>query len=325
MTWNEALEILKAARRKSVAARAVLETMGASPSEAIAPLAAAWKLVAEVAAALPPPVQDIPRAVAILPWIRGAATVDLAGLSASREAALAGPAAVSPAHARRELTTETARVARAISSARIQCLFRIGPGWRRAAWSAGQVSRALGGLAVILLLVWGVRAVIVQPGLSQGLTAYYWRYPTEKGQSMERIDHAIDFDWGLKAPLKGFPVDKFSIRWEGCVLVEKGDRAVLEAGADDAIRVVVDGRTVIDDWGAHGFRLRQAKQALAPGKHPIRVTYQDRKGAARVYLGWSLDGSAGVAIPPKNLLPRTVVAQSYASDTGCPTMPAAKK
>ena len=324
MTWTEALEILRAARGKSAAARAVLETMGASPSEAIAPLAAAWKLVAEVAAALPPARPSVPRALALLPWNCGQATADLVTLAASREAALADGASTART-TRRVLTSETVDVARAISAARIQCLFRLGPGWRRAAWSAGQVSRALGGLAVILLLVWGVRAAIMQPGLSQGLTAYYWRYLTEKGPSMERIDHAIDFDWGMGPPFKGFPVDNFSVRWEGCVLVGKGDAALLEAGADDAIRVVVDGKTVINDWGTHGFRIKRAQRVLPPGKHPIRVTYQDHKGGARVYLGWSLDGGAGVAIPPKSLLPRTVVAQSGASDTGCPAMPAAKK
>jgi hypothetical protein len=320
-TWNESREILRAARAKAIAACAILETMGASPADAKELLSDAWRLVAQIGSALPADVPRPPRWALGLPWNRRARSTDLAAAAASHLSRLTGDKALP----RRSMRSESVEVSRAISSCHVRCVAAFAPPWRRRTWALGQILCGLGLIAAALGAAFAAREFAVQPGLSEGLTAFYWKALTEKGQSMERIDHRIDFDWGLGAPFKKFPKDNFSARWEGCVVVGPGDRALLEAGADDAIRVVVKGKTIIDDWGTHAYRVRKAAKALPAGMHPIRVTYQDRKGPARVYLGWSLNGRPGVAIPPESLLPRTIAAQSGAADTACPKMPGAKK
>lgn len=331
MDWRQASRAIGEARGAAVAARVLLDTAGASPAAAVPLLAEAWGRLEEAVRALPDAARPLPRPLRLLPWLpRGAPGGLPAEIAAQRErigAMLSRLRDGEPIDAPRgELIAGTAALGRAVAGARALVALGLAPAWRRRLWLLGQGSAALATLAALLLLAAGIHVFATTPGVSQGLTGFYWRSLAETGGAMERIDHGINFSWGTGAPFAKFPADNFSARWEGCVVVDEGDRVLLEAGGDDAIRVVVEGRTEIDDWkGGRGFRVTKAKRPLGPGKHPIRVTYQERTGYARAYLGWSRNGGPGVPIPPANLLPRTVVAQSGASDSGCPGMPSAKK
>jgi len=330
MIWQQSIGILHSAKKKAVAARVILDTRGTSPAEAIWHLAGAWELLSGLLAQLPEDGRVGPRILGVFPWLFRIHATGASGIAATHNeklsAAVRALQAGEPvAWSRRDLLKELTTLSRALSAAHARCIYQCGSSRRRVVWTGLQFLGAFGVLSTFALLAAGVYVFIAQPGITEGLTAYYWRFPTEKGASMERIDHQVDFNWGKKGPFKGYPADNFFVRWEGCIEVSDGDTALLEAGADDAVKVIVDGRETISDWDKHKFRIRKAAKPLSAGKHPIRVEYQERVGIARVYLGWSLNGQSAVPVPPRSLLPRVLATHSTSTNPECPKMPALKK
>ena len=87
-----------------------------------------------------------------------------------------------------------------------------------------------------------------------GLRGTYYRRKGFQGMSIQRLDPAIDFDWGEAPPLRRIPRDNFSIRWTGsltppetgtipfCVRgdADESDLAALSQEGLDAIRPFVE-------------------------------------------------------------------------------------
>jgi LysM repeat protein len=83
---------------------------------------------------------------------------------------------------------------------------------------------------------------------------------------------AIDFDWGLKAPVPGITADHFSARFTG-EFYFVGGKYRFTATADDGIRVYVDDTPIIDQWHATSVRTYTADVDISQGNHRIKVEY----------------------------------------------------
>ncbi len=143
------------------------------------------------------------------------------------------------------------------------------------------------GIVVVVGIVVGLVLTLKQPEKNQGLSATYFTAVPFKGHPFKRVDPTINFAWGQGSPLRGVPRDRFSVRWEGCIHVEKGQPMYLVAGSDDGIRVYVDQQEIINNWGGHPYQEKWATKPITPGVHQIRVEYYEAKSSAKVYLGWS--------------------------------------
>ena len=82
--------------------------------------------------------------------------------------------------------------------------------------------------------------------------------PCQRERSAADLPHStvIDYDWVRNAPLKGMPVDNFTIRWRGTTFPppEKGD-CILRVEGDDEIWVVCGGDTLLyhnHNWAENG-------------------------------------------------------------------------
>jgi hypothetical protein len=261
-------EVLAEARAKAAGARAILRTSGTDASDAAVLIEAGWAQVARAAGFA---AEAAGGKGPVVPAARGEG--DLAGLE------------------RAVLALESFHAARFGTTAR-----RV----LRVAW---RVALCLAAAAVLAAIVVGFAATATAPAAGDGLAAAYFTGPRLSRHAFERIDHTIDFSWGRRAPMDGMPADHFSVRWKGCLYVERGARIVLAAGGDDGIRVFVDGRIAIDDGGRHMFRVRKAQGEIAPGLHRIRVDYEEWVGHARALLAWSRSGAEPEPIPASNLVP----------------------
>ncbi|MDD5309336.1 MAG: PA14 domain-containing protein [Deltaproteobacteria bacterium] len=259
---------IDAARAKAAAARAILKTSGTDESDAVTLVEAGWAQVAR-AVGLAGAVADTKGLV--VPQPRG--TGDVAGLE------------------RAVLALESFYIA------------HFGAPTLRALRLTGRAAFWIAFAAVVAVLALGLAATATAPGEHEGLAAAYFVRPGFTGHVFERLDHAVDFSWGARAPMDGVPADNFSVRWEGCLYVERGAKTVLAAGGDDGIRVWVDGKLAIDDGDRHMFRVKKARRPLAPGVHKIRIDYEEWVGNAQVLLGWSRFGAKPVPIPAGNLVP----------------------
>ncbi|HVT11761.1 MAG TPA: glycoside hydrolase family 3 C-terminal domain-containing protein [Fimbriimonadaceae bacterium] len=131
------------------------------------------------------------------------------------------------------------------------------------------------------------------PGGQPGLTGEYWTNMTFQGDpKISRTDSAINFNWDNEAPASNFPREGYSVRWTGFLTApETGDYEV-SITSDDGMRLMLDGKTIVEDWGEHAAKTTTATVSLRQGqKVPIRVEYYQNGGQASARLGWKRLGA----------------------------------
>jgi uncharacterized protein YraI len=120
---------------------------------------------------------------------------------------------------------------------------------------------------------------------------YYNNASLTPPQAGGRLERNIDYNWGGSSPIPGvINADNFSARWWGFPELQGGVYTFV-AGADDGVRVRVDGQIVIDAWIASTYREHRGTIELAPGMHTVVVEYFDIGDQARVSVYWVRDGA----------------------------------
>ncbi len=90
---------------------------------------------------------------------------------------------------------------------------------------------------------------------------------------------ALDFAWRHDAPSKDVPADRFATRAETTMKLARG-RYELRTVSDDGVRVLVDGKTVLENWTWHGPTKNKATVELEAGEHSIVVEHFEIDGWA---------------------------------------------
>jgi len=123
---------------------------------------------------------------------------------------------------------------------------------------------------------------------------YYGNRDLSSNPALTRYDAAIDFDWGTGSPDAKVPVDNFSVRWTRTLGFEAGTYRFY-ASCDDGVRIIVDGRRVVDVWQNQKLpNTRSGDMALGAGQHTITVEYYEEGGDASAHVWWNrLDALKG--------------------------------
>jgi beta-glucosidase len=145
------------------------------------------------------------------------------------------------------------------------------------------------------------------PGSSErGLKGEYFKGRELAGPPLlTRVDPKVEFRWDRGAPTndlvargelaadRALPNDDYAVRWTGQLLPPVSGRYELSVTGDDGFRLVVDGRTVIDEWTTTPrARARSAALDLEAGKaYALRLEYFDDIRDAEIRLGWVLPGA----------------------------------
>ena len=109
-----------------------------------------------------------------------------------------------------------------------------------------------------------------------------------------RVDQ-IDRNFAGDAPAPGFPLDLFSVRWEGLLLVPESGRYVFRAEVDDHVRLWIDGTVVFAT--SIGQNLVSRPITLESGLRRIRVDLREDYGEAFLRLAWRKEGGRFEVIP----------------------------
>ncbi|MGE7121273.1 PA14 domain-containing protein [Peribacillus sp. NPDC046944] len=101
------------------------------------------------------------------------------------------------------------------------------------------------------------------------------------GNKVYQSAATLDYDWGTKKPATGIPTNHFSAIFEKRTKLTSTGTYILSGGANDGIRVYVDGTKKVDQWknGTHPFNI---EMKLDAGIHVIKVEYYDNTGFAKV-------------------------------------------
>ncbi|MFN8074087.1 MAG: PQQ-dependent sugar dehydrogenase [Kineosporiaceae bacterium] len=138
----------------------------------------------------------------------------------------------------------------------------------------------------------------------RGLFARYYPTATLAGAPTQRLDTAVDLDWGTSSPAPAIPADQFSARWSGQLLPQYSETYTVSVVADDSVRMWV-GDSYADGWTDVGPQTLTTTVPLTAGV-PVRIMldYRERTGNARVQLRWSSSSQAEQVVPTARLLPR---------------------
>lgn len=119
-----------------------------------------------------------------------------------------------------------------------------------------------------------------------------------------RVDSTVNFNWGLGAPISWFPVNKFSVIWEGYLMPRSTETYRFRTTTDDGIRVYINNNLVINNWTDHGATDNTASVALTAGQRvPVRIEYYENTGNAVMQFYWSSPSLTEQVVPRSQLFP----------------------
>ena len=147
-----------------------------------------------------------------------------------------------------------------------------------------------------------------------GLSARYWNELSDISGSiparlsgnvaLTRTDAPIAFTW-TGSPGPGVNTDRFSTRWMGEVLPEFSQIYTFFFTADDAARVWVNGKLLVNAWPRSGSASEFSGiiELVAGGRVPIMIEFYSITGTARAELQWSSQNQLKEIIPMTRLFP----------------------
>ena len=122
-----------------------------------------------------------------------------------------------------------------------------------------------------------------------GLVGEYFADEAGQKKVLTRRDYTVDFNWGLGSPAPEVPVDHFSVRWQGSLIVPQNGVYTLSVRADDGARVYIGGKKILDTWttGVEGT----VEVSLTTRPYQLKLESREGSGPAMMIFGWK---SAGV-------------------------------
>ena len=114
-------------------------------------------------------------------------------------------------------------------------------------------------------------------------TQPYKKFYETKTVKVERTDAKIDFDWKRNSPDPAISCDHFQAHWSGEFSCPK-DTYTFEIQTDDKAKLVIDGKTVIEDTRISNTGMIALSKAPY---HTIEVFYEEDELEATITLYWS--------------------------------------
>ena len=119
--------------------------------------------------------------------------------------------------------------------------------------------------------------------------------------SVERLDAALNFNWGAGSPGMGVTDDQFAVRWVGALKIERAGKYRFHASADDGVIVYIAGNPVIHQWAGGPVNASSAEIDLPAGRHEIIVEYFEDSGEAKLKIEWEGPGMARAVLGAPHL------------------------
>jgi hypothetical protein len=129
-------------------------------------------------------------------------------------------------------------------------------------------------------------AAIPEPTPTGWMASYYDNASLSGTPLLTRWEEGLRFQWGLSSPDPLLPADGFSARWTQQVGFD-GQPYRFIVHADDGVRLLIDGQTVIDEWhDLAGISEYTVDLDPTSGNHDLTLEYYENTGDAYVALFW---------------------------------------
>jgi len=147
-----------------------------------------------------------------------------------------------------------------------------------------------------------------------GLSGEYFPNANLTGAAViQRVDPAMDFDWGAGTPGPGIPAHPFSVSWTGTVQPKSSENYTFYVLAEDGVRLWVDDQLLIDSWQDQTQTEHSGSIKLnAAQLYSIRLEHYNNSPAATAVLSWSSPSNPKAVVPTRVLYPETIL-DAYSS------------
>ena len=166
-------------------------------------------------------------------------------------------------------------------------------------------------LVGLCLLAFGgvARAADLAPGLLGEYFAMdsavedFPKIAADKKPTLKRVDKTIE----CRSTGPTFPGTKldnhFAIRWTGVIKIPQDGKYTFSLESDDGSRLLIDGKTVVDNGGLHEMQEQSESVELKAGEHELRIDYfeNENDGGAGCVLCWKSKDLARVVVPASAL------------------------
>lgn len=137
-----------------------------------------------------------------------------------------------------------------------------------------------------------------------GLIAHYFNNQNFTGTEIARQDVSVNFNWAKGSPDAKIAGDTFSARWTGQIKPAYTETYFFKVVSDDGVRLWVNHKPVIANWGPTGLTTATGKIPLVAGKkYDIQLEYREKTGSAQVALYWSSTSTPESLVPTSRLFP----------------------
>jgi hypothetical protein len=141
-------------------------------------------------------------------------------------------------------------------------------------------------------------------GDGTGLSATYFSGADFEAPVLQRVDPAVDFNWGTNPPAPGVSVPAYSMRWTGQVEAVDTETFTFQTTGDDGTRLWVNGISLIDAWLDRVNTVDTGTIALVAGqRYDIRLEHYNGGGPGQLKLQWSSPSIPLEVIPSVFLYP----------------------
>lgn len=149
-----------------------------------------------------------------------------------------------------------------------------------------------------------------------GLQATYYNNVDFTGTTVNRLDPAVNFNWGNGSPAAEIQADTFSAHWTGLIKPAYSETYTFYTTSDDGVRVWINDVLLIDKWINQGSKENKATIKLNAGqKYNIKVEYFENTLGALVQLNWSSTTLKKEIIPQAALYSPSKVSAKKIVDT----------
>lgn len=142
-------------------------------------------------------------------------------------------------------------------------------------------------------------------GTGTGLRGDYYNTRDMKGPVIaSRVDGKIQFGWGGNERPPKVNAENFSVRWTGQVMAPYTGSCSFYTISDDGVRLWVNNKVLIDNWGDHGPTENNGDISLEAGKlYDLKLEYFQGGGGGLIELGWEPPGGDRAVIAQTQLYP----------------------
>lgn len=166
-------------------------------------------------------------------------------------------------------------------------------------------------LVGLFLISMGTYLLEQRGSLPHGLEGKYYANLNWQGNpKFIALDPEISTEL-LKERRKKFSENRFSVEWNGFVVIEKPGKYTFATASDDGSWLYINNQLVVDNGGFHGLVEVKGQIDLERGVYPIQVRYFQGGGYYRMDLSWTLGAQPLENLPSRVLSPRAITYSQY--------------